>query len=63
MPLHVAKVGDKYRVVEIKTGHVAKNASGTPLDGGGYASAAQAQKQASAVNISQARARGAKIPR
>jgi len=62
MPLTTKKIKKKWRVVEVKTGNIAKNEAGTPLDGGGHGSQSQAQKQAAAVNISQARKRGAKIP-
>ena len=55
MPLTVKKRGDKYRVVEVDTGRIAKNAAGTSLDGGGRESKAAAMKQAQAVNISQAK--------
>jgi len=61
MPLKVSKRGDKFRVVEADTGHIAKNQAGTALDGGGKKSKSAAQKQASAVNISQARKRGARF--
>lgn len=63
MPLTVRKRGEKYRVVEKDTGKIAKNAAGTALDGGGKKSKAAVEKQAQAVNISQARKRGAKIPK
>lgn len=63
MPLKTVKRGDKYRVIETETGRIAKNAAGTSLDGGGHASENSAKKQASAVNINQARKRGAKIPK
>lgn len=62
MPVTVAKRGDKYRVVEIGTGNVAKNKGGTALNGGGHDTREAAEKQVSAVNISQARKRGHKIP-
>jgi len=62
MPLTTKKIKKKWRVVEVKTGAIAKNASGSALDGGGHESQSMAQKQAAAVNISQARKRGAKIP-
>ena len=55
MPLTVKKRGDKYRVVEVDTGRIAKNAAGTSLDGGGHKSEAAAEKQKAAVNISQAK--------
>lgn len=61
MPLTVRKRGDKYRVVEAKTGKIAKNAAGTALDGGGKKSKSAVEKQAQAVNISQARKRNTKI--
>jgi hypothetical protein len=63
MPLTVRKRGDKYRVVETDTGNIAKNAAGTAIDGGGTTSKARATKQMQAVNIAQARKRGAKIPK
>ena len=62
MPLTVKKIKDKFRVVEIKTGKIAKNAAGTAIDGGGHSSEASAKKQMAAVNISQARERGNYIP-
>lgn len=62
MPAHVTKRGDKFRVVE-KGGKLVRNDSGTPIDGGGHKTERMAQKQASAVNISQARKRGADIPK
>ena len=63
MPLTVKKRGEKYRVVEVNTGKIAKNASGTALDGGGKKSKSAVMKQAQAINISQARKHGAKIPK
>lgn len=63
MPVKVAKRGDKFRLVESDTGRIAKNKANTPIDGGGKKSKSSVQKQASAVNISQARQRGAKIPK
>lgn len=63
MPLSVKKQGTKFRVIEKNTGKLALNKGGKPLDGGGHASMAGAKAQAAAVNISQARKRGAKIPR
>ena len=63
MPLTTKKIKDKWRVIEVKTGKIAKNAAGTALDGGGHGSQSAAQKQAAAVNISQARKKGAKIPK
>ena len=60
MPVKVTKRGKKFRVVESDTGRIAKNVAGNALDGGGKASKAAVQRQASAVNISQARKRGTK---
>jgi len=55
MPNTVKKVGDKYRVVEVATGHVTKNESGTAVDGGGFSSEKKARAQATAINISQSK--------
>jgi len=63
MPVIIKKRGDRFRIVEKNTGKIAKNKAGTALDGGGHKSKAAADKQRSAVNISQARKRGAKIPK
>ena len=62
MPLTTKKLGKKWRVVEVNTGDIAKNAGGTALDGGGHESKTGAQSQAAAVNISKARKKGANIP-
>lgn len=62
MPYLVKKIKDKFRVVDKNTGKIAKNASGTAVDGGGHSSEAKARKQQSALNISYARERGADIP-
>lgn len=50
MPATVAKRGQKYRVVEARTGKIVKNAAGTAVDGGGHASRGKAAAQARAVN-------------
>ncbi len=50
MPVTVRKSGSKYRVVERDGGAVAKNSSGTAVDGGGHESEERAKKQASAIN-------------
>lgn len=63
MPVKVTKRGDKFRIIESETGKIAKNKGGTAIDGGGKKSRSAVQKQASAVNISMARKRGAKIPK
>ncbi len=62
MPVKVAKRGKLFRVVEVDTGKLARNVAGTPVSEGAKTKAA-AQRQASAINISQARKRGTKIPR
>ena len=62
MTATVQKRGNKYRVVEKATGSLVKK-SNKPVDGGGHASKPAADKQASAINISQARKHGAKIPK
>lgn len=54
MPVKVMKRGAKFRVVESRSGRIAKNRSGTAVDGGGKASKAAAQKQATAINASKA---------
>lgn len=50
MPVKAVKRGDKHRVVEAKTGRVAKTKTGKPRDGGGHQSPAKAKKQARAIN-------------
>lgn len=50
MPVTVKKVGPRYRVVEARSGAIAKNAAGTAIDGGGAASKAAAARQARAIN-------------
>ena len=62
MPVKVVKRNKKFRIVESKSGKIAKNAAGNALDNGGKTSRAEVQKQATAVNISQAKKRGTKIP-
>lgn len=52
MPVHVEKVDGKYRVVEVATGHIAKNAAGTAVDGSGHTDATKAEAQARAINAS-----------
>ena len=49
MPVKPVKRGDKFRLVE-PGGKIAKNSSGTAIDGGGHSSRSQAQRQANAVN-------------
>jgi hypothetical protein len=52
MPVTVRKRGDKFRVIEVETGKIAKNKGGTALDGGGHKSKDKAGRQARAVNRS-----------
>ena len=52
MPVKAVKRGSKFRVVETSTGRIAKNRSGTAVDGGGHASQGKASRQASAINTS-----------
>lgn len=51
MPVCVGKKDGKWRVIECATGDVAKNAAGTPMDGGGSADRARVARQVAAVNI------------
>ena len=62
MPNTVKKIKGMWRVVDKATGRITKNASGTAVDGGGKKTEASAQKQASAINLSQARQRGEDVP-
>ena len=50
MPVKTAKRGNKFRIIEASTGKIAKNASGTALDGGGHSSQSGASSQARAIN-------------
>ena len=49
MPATIKKMGSKWRVVE-PGGTLVRNNAGTPVDGGGHISKADAQKQANAIN-------------
>lgn len=49
MPVRVVKRGNKFRVVE-PNGTIAKNASGTAVDGGGHSNRQKASAQAAAIN-------------
>lgn len=49
MPVKAVKKGDKYRVVEAKTGKITKR-GGSAVDGGGHQSKEAAQRQARAIN-------------
>jgi hypothetical protein len=52
MPVTVKRVGSKFRIVEAKTKKIAKNSSGTAVDGGGHKDKANAVKQSRAINRS-----------
>lgn len=53
MPVTTVKRGKKFRIIE--NGKIAKNKSGTALDGGGHATRPAAVRQARAVNASLAK--------
>ena len=63
MPLKGKKINGKWRIIEADTGEIAKNDSGTALDGGGHETPAQASRQISAISISKARKAGHRIPK
>lgn len=50
MPVSTRRIGDKWRVVEAKSGKIAVNSAGTPVDGGGHKSKSQAIRQVGAIN-------------
>lgn len=50
MPVKAVKRSRKWRVVEEKTNRLARNDSGTPVDGGGHNFSAKAKDQAAAIN-------------
>ena len=50
MPVKAKKIGDKWRIVKADTEEIAKNRSGTPVDGGGHTDPVKARKQARAIN-------------
>lgn len=52
MPAATKKEGSKYRVVEADSGNIVTK-DGNPVDGGGHASKAEADRQARAINASQ----------
>ena len=52
MPVVAKQVEGKWRVVNADTGEVETNAEGTPVDGGGHATQAEASAQARAINAS-----------
>lgn len=54
MPVHVKKIGKKYRLVD-PDGSIVKNKGGTAADGGGHTTHGQAVAQAQAINISQSK--------
>lgn len=51
MPVHCSLIGGKYRIVE-PSGKIAKGSKGNPRDGGGHASKAACNRQASVINRS-----------
>ena len=51
MPVRVEKRGPKYRVVESIGHKIAKNKSGSAVDGGGHSTKDAAIKQSQAINI------------
>lgn len=59
MPVHVGRRGGKFRVLE-PGGGLARNAAGTPVDGGGFSSEAHAARQARAINTSLASSKAAR---
>ena len=52
MPVTTRKINGKVRVIEAASGKIAKNKSGTAVDGGGHRSATRAAAQARAINAS-----------
>ena len=52
MPVCVEKRSGKWRIVNCGDRSIEKNRAGTPIDGGGHESKAQAARQARAVNAS-----------
>ena len=52
MPVCISKRGEKWRVIECDSGRIAKNASGTAVDGGGHDTESSARRQARAINAS-----------
>jgi hypothetical protein len=55
MPVCIEKRGNKWRVVNCGDRSIEMNKGGTPLDGGGHTTKAEAQRQARAVNASLSR--------
>lgn len=53
MPVTCEKRDGEWRVVEGKGGSIAKNSSGTSVDGGGHESEAACKRQARAINANQ----------
>lgn len=63
MPIVPKKIRGKWRGVEKDTGRIARRPDGGPIDMGGFKTKPAVMRRISVVNISQARQRGAKIPR
>lgn len=52
MPVCVEKRGEKWRIVNCETRLIEKTKTGTPRDGGGHKTEAEAKRQAAAINAS-----------
>lgn len=50
MPVTVKPEDEKWRVVDVESGELETNAAGTPIDGGGHDTEAEAKAQARAIN-------------
>ena len=50
MPVKVAKIGDKWRIVE-KDGSISETSNGNPKDGGGHDTYEDALKQMRAIDM------------
>lgn len=55
MPLTVQKRAGRFRLVEARTGALAKNAKGNAIDGGGHVTEKEAKVQVTAINLSKHR--------
>jgi hypothetical protein len=62
MPFKTKKIGKKFRVVKSSTGKIAKNRSGTAIDGGGSTSRAKVIRQITALNLAELRKEGRDVP-
>ena len=50
MPVKVSKRGNKFRVIEVSSGAIAKTPGGKARDGGGHSTRSKAAAQARAIN-------------